>query len=744
MSGLPSGTITFLFADVEGSTDLVQRLGDEEYAGVLAEYLRACRRAVEAHGGHEVDTEGDGYFAAFARATDAVEAAIAMQVAFRSTPWPPAVSLRVRIGMHTGEPIATRTGYVGVDVHRAARISAAAWGGQVLISHATQALLSQSLPADVSLLDLGQHRLKDLREAEHLYQVVHPDLLQGFSPPRSLSARLNNLPIQLTSFIGREREIADIERTLADSRLVTLTGFGGVGKTRLALQVAADVLERFSDGVWLVELDTLSDEALVPQAVASALGVREESGRNLIQTLLAFLRSRTLLLLLDNCEHLIEASARIVQSILQQVASVRILATSREPLGVAGEVIRQVAPLSLPDGSQVPLDRLRAFEAVRLFMDRAAMARPEFTLTPENGPTIVHIAQRLEGVPLAIELAAARVKALSLSDVSRRLDDALGLLTAGARTAVPRHQTLKAAIDWSHELLSNDERIVLRRAAAFRGGFGLEAAVAVCGEGFSPLAVPEIFWALVEKSFLLVDAQAEASRYRLLDIIRQYGRAKAEAAGEWPVVLDRHLAFFRAMATQAAREMRGAQEQLWLDRLELEHDNLSAALERAHVAGDGEPLLELACALERFWLIRGYWSEGRQWLEAGLDAAGAAPATLRARGLTTLAQLASSQGDYEHAAAFGTQGLALHRELADHQGIAKCLAMLGNIAYQRGDYAAAGTYHSDSLAEAREAGAAYEAAAALLNLAIVADHQGEFGRATALCRESLSPGGPGG
>jgi predicted ATPase/class 3 adenylate cyclase len=737
MPALPTGTITFLFADIEGSTSLVQHLGDPGFAALLDAYRRLLREALETYGGSEVDTEGDGYFAAFPRARDAVDAAIAMQRTFRSYTWPAGVAVRVRIGMHTGEPIVTSGGYVGVDVHRAARISAAAWGGQTLISHSTEALIRQSLPPGMNLLDLGEHRLKDLLEPEHLFQIVHPDLLQGFAPLRTLSALPNNLPLQLTSFIGREGEIVEVERLLSAQRLVTLTGIGGVGKTRLALQVAAEVLETFPDGVWLVELDALSDDGLLPQAVATALGVREEPGRTLRETVLAALRSRTLLLVLDNCEHMIDACAHFVHTVLEDSPGVRILATSREPLRVPGEIVRLVPALSLPDHEDLPVEQLGDYEAVRLFVERAVLVRPQFVLTPENAAAVAWIVGQLAGVPLAIELAAARLKALSVSEVSARLADAFRLLTGGARTALPRHQTLRAAIDWSHDQLSEDERTALRRVAGFRGSFSLDAAAAVCGEEFQALTVADLLGSLTEKSLVLTDARGEVSRYRLLEIMRQYGQAKAEASGEWASILDRHLAFFLDVARRAAAEMRGLQEQRWLERLDLDHDNLSAALEHAHLRGQAEPLLELAASLEQFWQVRGYWSEGRQWLETTLAVEGAAPTPLRARALGALANLAYSQADFDRAIEFGTQALAAYRVLADPHGMARSLGTLGNIAYHRGDYGTASAQHAQSLEEARRAGARYESAAALLNLAIIADHQGEFPRATALSLESL-------
>ncbi|MGH3033658.1 MAG: ATP-binding protein [Gaiellaceae bacterium] len=407
MSELPRGTVTLLFTDIEGSTRLLERLGDR-YAETLADHRRLLRAAFEEGGGREVDTEGDAFFVAFARAKDAVAAAVAAQRALASHPWSDAQEVRVRMGIHTGEPTVTAEGYVGGDVHRGARICSAGHGGQVLVSQTTRDLLGDESPEGTALRDLGDHRLKDLTKPQRLFQLVIPELPSDFPPLKTLEHFRHNLPIQLTSFVGREREIAQVKPLLTTTRLLTLTGVGGTGKTRLSLQVAAEVLESFPDGVWFVELAPLSDPGLVPQAVAAVLGLREEPGRTLTHTLADYLAPQTLLLLLDNCEHLIEACAQLAESLLHASAALRILATSREALGIAGETVWSVPSLSLPNrDGRAATKTLSASEAVRLFLDRAAAAEPAFGLTAENATAVAEVCRRLDGLPLALELAAA-------------------------------------------------------------------------------------------------------------------------------------------------------------------------------------------------------------------------------------------------------------------------------------------------------------------------------------------------
>jgi predicted ATPase/class 3 adenylate cyclase len=484
MAALPTGTVTFLFTDIEGSTRLLQRLG-ERYAEVLATHHGLLRTAIQEGQGQVVDTQGDAVFAVFPRARDALLAAIATQRAVQAHPWPDGTVPKVRIGLHTGEPVTGETGYVGMDVHRAARIAAAGHGGQILVSDVTHNVVARDLPEGVSRRDLGEHRLRDLAHPLRIFQVLATDLPTDFSPLQSLDAHPHNLPIQLTSFIGRVREIAEVKRLLGTARLVTLTGSGGAGKTRLALQVAADVVEDYPDGVWLAEFAPIADPALVPKTVASTLNVSEQPGRDMTDTLVEALRPKSLLLMLDNCEHILAACRDLAAALLRTCPHVRILATSREGLGLPGEMVWRVPSLSVPeDIRHLPRpEELLLYDAVRLFVDRAVTTTPGFTVTSENAPAVAHVCRRLDGIPLAIELAAARVKVLAVEQIAVRLDNRFRLLTRGSRTVLPRHQTLQAAIDWSYELLSDRERAVLCRLSVFAGGWTLEAAEAVCTGG---------------------------------------------------------------------------------------------------------------------------------------------------------------------------------------------------------------------------------------------------------------------
>jgi len=521
MTALPTGTVTFLFTDIEGSTQLLQRLGDRRYAEVLAEHQRLLRDAIAKGNGQEIDTQGDAFLVAFSRARDAVATAVAAQQALMKHTWPDGASFQVRMGLHTGEPISITDRYVGLDVHRAARIGTAGHGGQILLSDVVSGLAARDLPPGVSLRDLGTHRLKDLREPEHLFQVVHPDLPTDFPPLKALDAWPNNLPIQLTSFIGRERETAEIKRLSATTRLLTLTGAGGSGKTRLALHVATDLLEHYPDGAWLAELAALSDPTLVPNAVASGLNVPEQRGHPFTETLIDFIHSKSLLLVLDNCEHLLPACAALADRLLRSCPTLRMLATSREPLGIPGEVIWRVPSLSFPDPRRLPsLEHLNQYEAVRLFVERARSNAPGFAVTSANAAAVVQICQRLDGIPLAIEMAAARVKVLTVEQIATRLDDRFRLLSSGPRTALPRHQTLRAAMDWSYDLLPERERGVLRRVSVFAGGWTLEAAEAICArDDVEASDVLDLLAHLVDRSLVIAEPHGGAVRYRLLETV---------------------------------------------------------------------------------------------------------------------------------------------------------------------------------------------------------------------------------
>ena len=485
MSELPTGTVIFLFTDIEGSTRLWEEHPDAMRLA-LERHDTLLTAAIETNNGRVFKTVGDAFCAVFSTATDALDAAIQVQLNLRNLQ-PSAVTsdlpLKVRLALHVGAAELRDADYFGPTVNRVARLLSVGHGGQILLSGAVQELVRDDLPPGVSLRDLGQHRLRDLQRAEHVYQVVHTELPADFPPLRSLNELPNNLPQQMTSFIGREKEIAEIRQMLATSRLVTLTGAGGTGKTRLSLQVAAEVMGEFPDGVWLVEFASLADPGLVPQTVATALSVREEPGRPIIQTLVDHLKAKTLLIVLDNCEHLLSASAQLTETLLRSCTHVRILASSREGLGIVGEHTYRVPSLTVPDPRQMlPIEKLSQYEAVKLFIDRALMVQPAFAVNNQNAPAVAHICHRLDGIPLAIELAAARVKAMSVEQISQRLNDRFRLLTGGSRTALPRQQTLRALIDWSYDLLSDKEKTLLRRLSVFAGGWTLEAAEKVCSD----------------------------------------------------------------------------------------------------------------------------------------------------------------------------------------------------------------------------------------------------------------------
>ncbi len=475
-------TLTFLFTDIEGST----RLWDSQpgaMAPALARHDALLRQSIEAQGGRVFKTVGDAFCAAFEAASGATKAALEAQLALGREDWGTLGGLRVRMALHTGEAELREGDYFGPPLNRVARLLATAHGGQTVMSQTTYDLVRDQPPAGANLQDLGEHRLKDLERPERVYGLLHPDLLGDFPPLRSLSGLPNNLPQQVTSFVGRERETPEVERLLRASRLLTLTGAGGTGKTRLSLQVAANILEEHPDGAWFVEFAPVSDPDLVPQTVAAALGVREEPGKPITDTLHGYLKDKRLLLVFDNCEHLLDAVARLANAVLRGCPDVRILATSREAMGIGGEQAYRVPSLASPDpkGSYTP-ESLGQFDAVRLFIDRALLAQSSFAVTNENAPAVAQLCHRLDGIPLAIELAAARVRAMPVEKIAERLDDRFRLLTGGSRTALPRQQTLRAMIDWSYDLLSEKEKTLLRRLSVFAGGWTLEAAEAVCAD----------------------------------------------------------------------------------------------------------------------------------------------------------------------------------------------------------------------------------------------------------------------
>ena len=1016
MTDLPTGTVTFLFTDIAGSTRLLHELRDE-YALVLADQRALLRAAFEKWNGVEIDTQGDSFFVVFSRAVEAIGASVEAQRSVAAHAWPRGATVRVRMGLHTGEPRLGPTGYVGIDVHRASRICSAAHGGQVLLSQTTCHLVESDLPPGVGLRDLGEYRLKDLARTERLFQLDIPDLVSDFPPPQSLNAlpgadvigmtihdryrldhaigrggmgtvyqahdllldrdvavkvlsaravesrarlqrearavaKLNhpnivsvydagesaglpfivmelvpgdslhahppqtldetlaiarqicaaldhahaqgivhrdlkpenvlltkdgiaklmdfglarssggshitqegaivgtvlylapeqargqtvdgrsdlyslgvmlyefatgqlpfkgddpiaiisqhlnapvvppsslrsdippsfeaiimkllakdpndrfgsaheveealtrisegykpstasasrhNLPIRLSSFIGREREMAEIKRLLSAARLVSLTGAGGSGKTRLSIQVAADVVLDYADGVWLVELETLSDPLLLPQKIASSLGLRQEASRSLPEMLTAYLHERTLLFILDNCEHMIDAVAQWVDLMLRTCANLHVLTTSREALGIAGEATFHVPSLSLPDVRHLPpVEKLTDYDAVRLLVDRANNVSPGFRLTEQNALAVAQVCNRLDGIPLAIELAAARVNALSIEQIATRLDDRFRLLTGGSRTALPRQQTLRALIDWSYDLLTESERVMLRRLSVFAGGWTLEAAEAVCSCNYpEPLDEMDLLARLIDKSLVVADGRDDATRYRMLETIRQYGRDRLTSSGEAETLRACHIEYFLNLAESAAHKQE-ADPILRSDRLEAEYDNLRAALEWAWEMNRAETALRLTAALWRFWEMRSYFGDSRVWLERALKSITDAPAPMQAQILHGLGRLDRFQGKYAEGAAHLEACLALYRDLESKIEIADVLQILGEVAAEQGDLAEASRRFEEALTICLTLGDQPRLAGIYLSQGEVARVRGDYDSAARLYSQSLA------
>ncbi|MGD0684400.1 MAG: adenylate/guanylate cyclase domain-containing protein [Streptosporangiaceae bacterium] len=693
-------TFTFLFTDIEGSTAMLRNLGDA-YAEILADHHRIIRAALAARGGREIDTQGDAFFAVFTSPSACAAAAIEMQRAFISWPWPAGAAVRVRMGIHSGEAAETPAGMVGLEVHRAARVAAVAHGGQVAVSDATAALLRDSLPPGSSLRDLGLHRLKDLGRPEQIFQLLADGLPAAFPPLRSLDnpGLLNNLPAQASSFIGREAELAEVHRLIDAARLVTLTGPGGSGKTRLGLQAAAGLLDGSGDGVWFADLAPLQDADLVAVTVAKVLGVSEEPGRPLIGTLADAVGQRRLLLLLDNCEHVIDACARLADALLRSCRNVVLLATSREPLCIDGERVYRVPPLDTPADDD-EADAIRASEAVRLFADRAARHGAVLSWDQRTASVVGRVCRRLDGMPLAIELAAARLRVMSVAELDARLDQRFALLTGGSRTAMPRQRTLLAMVDWSWELLTAAERQVLACLSVFAGGFDLAAAEAVAGAGRG-VPAGEILGhlgALVDKSLVQFDdTGAGPVRYRLLETVRQYAARRLEADGLARGTRIAHRDHYLALAEAAAPRLVASDQAEWLDRLDLELGNLRAAIAFSlHQAAPGpaeaDPAagIRLAVSLRMFWKARGHATEGVDALRALLDLPAAREGTLlRARALATAAYLLEQTGGYAVAGEYCAEALAIARSAGDDHLVADLLDVRAFVLLRQGQRAAA-------------------------------------------------------
>ena len=739
MSSAQAGETTFLFTDIEGST----RLWEQEprrMPAALARHDAICRGAVDGNRGTVVKMPGDGMCAAFDDPADAVRAALALQCALADASGTGGIAFRVRCGVHAGAVERRDRDFFGTAVNRAARIMGTAHGGQVLLSKAVADAVLDRLPSGAGLRDLGSVRLRDLANPERVYQLVHAALRQSFPALRSLESTPNNLPQQVTSFVDRIRQLAEAKALLGRTRLLTLLGAGGLGKSRLSLQVAADVVDDYRDGVWLVELASLSDGTRVPQAVAATLGVKEEPGAAVQEALAKHLKDRSLLLVLDNCEHLVDACAAAVTSLLRAAPSVKVLASSREPLRAAGEATLVVPPLAVPDaGDTMPPTALADCDSVRLFADRAAAMQPAFEVNEHNAAAVASICHRLDGIPLALELAAARVRSLPVEKIAERLTDRFRVLTGGSRTALPRQQTLRACIDWSYNLLADAERTLLRRLSVFAGGFSLEAAEAAgAGAPIREGDVLDVLAQLVDKS--LVELDAEGQRYRLLETVRQYAHELLEAALEADDARTRHLRFFAGLSDEAGTQLHGPGQKAWLARMDVERENVLAAHAWCGSApGGGELGLRLAFGVHLYWMRRGILRLGYRTTVEALERPGAEGRTVhRCRALYAAANLGAAMARHADALGYVTESLRIARELGNKDRIAAALVLMGTIHNDNGDRSAARACYEESLVLSEELGDALRLANVLGSLAVLHGGEGEFDKAESLFDRSLA------
>jgi predicted ATPase/class 3 adenylate cyclase len=704
-------TLALLFTDIEGSTNLLRSLG-ADYRKLLAQHRRVLGDAFAAHGGTVLQREGDALFVTFADPSSAILGAIDGQVALAETTWPADSHVRVRMGIHVGEVIIDEDDdYVGLAVHQAARISAAAHGGQVLTSKAIQTQAEERVPPEVSLKSIGRFRLKDFPEPQDLFQLHHPDLPDDFPAPRTAPGARHNLPKAISSFIGRGRDVAELAELMETTRLVTLTGPGGCGKTRLAIEAASASLPVRPDGIWFVDLAPVSDPELVLSVAANAMGVQESRATSADSAMIDFLSSGRPLVILDNCEHLIPTCAELAEEWLSACPGLTILVTAREPIGVAGEVIRRVGGLQVPSDT----DTGESSEAVQLFIERARSHEPEFECGEGELAEIAHVTHRLDGIPLAIEMAAALVGTLSVGEILSRLDDRFRLLTGGGGRNLGRQQTLLATVDWSHDLLSEPERVLLRRLSVMSGSFTLEDVEAVCaGDGIDRAEVVALLRRLVATSWVMRERGGDRAAYRLLETSRQYALDKLVSSSEAQRFRSKHSGWFADLAETGAESMLGGPDQTpWFDRIESELDNFRTALAWSLGAGDPALGLRLGVALSRFWEVRGHWSEGLGWLEDALAGAPDAGDELRGPALVAASFLAFYRGRLESARSMVTEGLAAAVRAHDKATQARGLRFEAVIQQRIGDRAAAIDSAKTAVELSRAHGAAADLAFAL-------------------------------
>jgi predicted ATPase/class 3 adenylate cyclase/DNA-binding CsgD family transcriptional regulator len=743
--GYPSGTVTLLFTDVEGGVRLWEA-DREAMAEASARHDRIVSEQIVVAGGLVFKTVGEAFRAVFADPSAALASAVAIQRAVGAGPWPPGSPIRVRVALHSGACMERDSDYFGPVVNRAARLLAAGHGGQILMSGVTCELLADGLPSGLGVQDLGQHRLKDLGRPERVFQVTAPGLAKEFGPLRSLEdpALRHNLPSQATGFVGRAVEVAELRSLVSGgSRLVTITGPGGIGKSRLALQVAAEALDGAGDGVWLVELAPLADPELVASTVAAVLGVREEPGRPMLNTLADAIGDRYLLVVLDNAEHVLGAAAKLADTLIRSCPQACLLVTSREPLGISGEHVFRVPSLTVPPADLAAPAQLAAFESVQLFTEHAAMHRQGFTLDEDNAEAVAAVCARLDGIPLALELAAARLGSMSVTEISSRLDQRFRLLTGGSRTALPRHQTLRAMIDWSYNLLNPDEQLVLDRLSVFAGGWTLAAAETVTSRGGDEeWQALDHLAALVDKSLVQADETRGSTRYRLLETVRHYTaeRLALRAGTELGETRTAHRDHYQALVESADTHLRGPDETVWLDRLEVEFDNIRAALAFSFTDPHGaEPGLRLAAGLRWFCHMRGHAGEALEALDTLLERPDArTPTPARARALTASCHLLNNFGDDSAFLSLASEALVITRGLADAAATADALSQLSWFKFHHGDPPSALAHIDEAVTLARTTGDPRLVAETLGRRAVFESEAGNLDTAFADQQETLA------
>ena len=736
----PTGKVTFLFTDIEGSTRLAQEFPDI-LQSALERHHSILQKAIESNNGFIFEIVGDAFCSAFEKAEDAVKAAVDAQTDLSNEKWND-FKIKIRIGIHSGNAEWNGKTYMGyIVLARTARVMSAAYGEQILISKDAYELCiskpgfgNEEGGSNISFRDLGERRLKDVIEPIRLFQVASKELKEEFPPLMTLDARPNNLPVQLSGFIGRVDEIKHAKKLLKDNRLLTLTGAGGLGKTRFSLQAAADLIDDFANGVWFVELAAVSDPVFLPITIINDLGLKEEQKKSPEETLTGHLKDKEILIILDNCEQIIESCAKLTENLLLTCPKLKVIATSREALNCKGEQTYRIMPLTQPDPNHKNTpEQLTQYESVRLFIERALAVNPKFRVTNENAAALAEVCFRLDGIPLALELAATRTKILSIEKIHERLDNRFNLLTGGKRTALPRQQTLRALIDWSYDLLSENEKILWSRLSVFTGGWTLDAAEEICSdETISKNDILDLLSQLTEKSVIIYDDKKD--RYRILESLKQYGIEKLSDGNE---IFIKHLNYFLELSEKAKPELLGENTKFWMHKIEADHSNFISAIEWSVRNVNKEKGMNTASALGRFWNITGQYSTGIRLIEIILESAGTSGISSKINVLKWIGSFKSFQGDYEQAKKYYEESLVICKEIGDKSGIAGSLHNQGNVALSQGDYEKAKKYYEESLAIYKEIGDKTGIASPIFSLGYLALNQGDYEQAKKYFEESL-------